>query len=359
MDEPIRVAVWGTGNVGRPAISAVAAHRELALVAVVAHDPAKIGVDAGELARRSPLGLAATNAVERVMADDVDVVVYAVSADLRPDDALDDLERLLRAGKHVVTPSIYPLYHPPSMPQELADRFGAACSAGSASILASGIDPGWAVDILPMLLAGVSADITEIRCRETFNYALYDQPFVVRELVGFGQPMENTPPMVLDYSLQLVWGPILRVLADGLGVEVDEVTTWVDKQPLQRTIEVDGMGEFTEGTIGALRFEVRAMVGGAPLLVLEHVTRIDDECAPEWPQPVWGQGNHEVLITGRPDLRVAIHGEVDGEPGAAGGGNATAANRLVNAIPTVVAGPPGVVHPLDVLPSNPGAQLRY
>ena len=44
------------------------------------------------------------------------------------------------------------------------------------------------------------------------------------------------------------------------------------------------MGTFEAGTLGAFRFEVRGIVAGRPLLVVEHVTRIDDDCAPDWPQ---------------------------------------------------------------------------
>ena len=83
---------------------------------------------------------------------------------------------MLRAGTNVVTPSFYPLYHPPSTPPALAEPIRAACLDGGSSILASGIDPGWICDILPLFLTGMSADITEIRSREIFNYALYDQP---------------------------------------------------------------------------------------------------------------------------------------------------------------------------------------
>ena len=45
-----RVVVWGTGNVGRPAIRAVAAHRDLELAGVIVANPDKVGVDAGALA---------------------------------------------------------------------------------------------------------------------------------------------------------------------------------------------------------------------------------------------------------------------------------------------------------------------
>ncbi len=345
-----RVVVWGTGNVGRPAIRAVAAHRELELAGVIVANPDKVGVDAGTLAYVDELGVAATDDVSLAEAGDVDAVVYSVNADFRPIEALDEIERVLRAGTNVVTPSVYPLYHPPSMEEALRTRFEEAGAAGNASVFGSGIDPGWVHDILPLLLTGVSSGITQIRCRELFNYALYDQPEAVRNLCGFGQPMESTPPMVLDFSLQMVWGPMIRVLADGLGIELDGVETHLEKQALAETVTVEGMGDFEQGSIGALRFEIRGMVDGHPLLVIEHVNRIDDACAPDWPYPPSGQGAHEVQISGHPDLTVSVHGNESGEPGAAGGGNGSAANRLVNAIPAVCAADPGPVHPLDLGP---------
>ena len=118
------------------------------------------------------------------------------------------------------------------------------------------------------------------------------------------------------------------------------------------------MGDFDEGTFGALRFEIQGIVNGKPMLVMEHVTRIDDDCAPDWPYPSSGQGVHQVEITGKPSISVTVHGEEHGERGAAGGGNGTAANRIVNAIPAVCEAAPGVLHPLDVTPLNIGAQFK-
>mgnify|MGYP000882983565 CR=1 FL=1 len=43
-----RVIVWGTGNVGAPAIRAVLSHQGLELVGVVVHSESKIGKDAGD-----------------------------------------------------------------------------------------------------------------------------------------------------------------------------------------------------------------------------------------------------------------------------------------------------------------------
>jgi hypothetical protein len=353
-----RVVVWGTGNVGRPALRAVAAHRDLELAGVIVSSPAKRGRDAGEIAGIGRLGVPATDDVSVALASDVDAVVYAATADTRPTEALADLERCLRAGRNVVSTSFYPLLHPRSAPRPLRDAIESACAAGGSSVFVSGIDPGWALDVLPALLSGVGAGITEIRMQELFDYALYDQPSVVREVIGFGGPMDRTPLMLHDFSLQMVWAPMLRVLADFLCVELEAITTHVERRPLERDVEVPGMGRFERGTQGAFRFEVRGSVAGRPLLVVEHVTRIDDACAPEWPRPTSPGGEHRVLLAGHPNLVVTVHGTETGEPGAAGGGNATAANRIVNAIPAVCAAPPGPLSPLDLPPITGARQLR-
>ena len=81
---------------------------------------------------------------------------------------------------------------------------------------------------------------------------------------------------------------------------------------------------------------------------MEHVTRIVPEVAPQWVSPPDGKlGCHRVIVTGQPSLEVTISAD-DGSGNPAEGGNATAAARLVNAIPAVCAAPPGPVHPLDL-----------
>jgi 2,4-diaminopentanoate dehydrogenase len=354
-----RVVVWGTGNVGRPAIRAVVGHRDLELVGVVVADPAKVGRDAGDLAGLDPLGVMATAASGSadLLDQGIDAVVYAATADTRPAEALDELVGCLHSGANVVSTSFFPLLHPDSAPPELLAPIRAACVEGDSSVFVSGIDPGWALDILPALVSGAGAQIREIRIQELFNYALYDQPEVVRTIVGFGQTMDELPLMLLDYSLDLVWAPNLRVLADLLGVAIERIEIHVERRRLERTIEVAGMGTFEAGTQGAFRFEVRGIVAGRPLLVVEHVTRIDDECAPDWPSSASPGGEHRVIIRGRPDIEVGVHSLDPGEAGPAAGGNATAANRIVNAIPAVVAAPAGPLSAADLAPITGTPQL--
>ncbi len=340
-----KTIVWGTGNVGRPALRTVIANPELELAGVIVSNPEKDGRDVGELCQRAATGVRASRDVEAVLAAGADAVAYCASGDFRPDEAIDDIEKCLRAGFNVVSTSVYPLYDPASAPEDLRRRMEEACRVGGSSCFVSGIDPGYINDVVPLLLSGLCAEIEEIRAFEWFNYAYYDAEDAVRNLVGFGQPMENMPLMISPGVPTMVWGGVLRLLARGLGVELDEIREQVERRPLPKTI-TNQLGVFEEGTLGAFRFELQGMVAGKAALVVEHVTRISDEVAQDWPRPE-GSGAHGVKITGSPNIELRI--EAEDEPGdRASGGNATAAARIVNAIPAVCQSDPGLLDALSI-----------
>ncbi|MGV9839089.1 NAD(P)H-dependent amine dehydrogenase family protein [Nocardia niigatensis] len=344
----ISTLVWGTGNVGRAAIRAVAAHQGLALTGVLVHNPAKVGRDAGDLAGLdTELGIAATADIDAALAAGPRAIVYAASGDIRPDDALADIDRALRTGAVVVTPALYALYDHRSAPAELQERVSAAIAAGGGSLFVSGIDPGWGNDVLPLLMSGLGSSVDVLRCQEIFDYTTYDQPDSVRYLVGMGQPLDYQPPMLAPTIPTMVWGGQIRMIARGLGVALTDIREVVERRALDETVETELMGKFEAGTQGAVRFEVQGIVDGSPRIVIEHITRIHASCAPDWPQPPSGAGAHRVLIEGRPRIEITVQAtDEDGNHSA--GGNATAVGRLVNAIPWLAHAEPGLYDALDV-----------
>ncbi|MEU8104332.1 dihydrodipicolinate reductase [Nonomuraea muscovyensis] len=350
----VATIVWGTGNVGRAAIRAVDAHPALKLTAVLVHDPGKTGRDAGELGGLGrELGVTATDDVSAVLATGPRAVVYAASGDIRPDDALADIVRAVRAGAVVVTPSLYALYDQRNAPPETRRQVLAAIDEGGGSLFVSGVDPGWGNDVLPLLISGLGSTIDAIRCQEIFDYTTYDQEDSVRYLVGMGQAMDYEPPMLAPTVPAMVWGGQVRLMARALGVELDGIRESVDRRPLEASVSTRAMGEFAAGTQGAVRFEVQGIVGGEPLIVIEHVTRIHPSCAPDWPMPPGGEGAHRVIVEGRPRIEVTVEA-TDEDGNRSAGGNATAAGRLVNAIDWLVAAGPGLYDGLDV-PLRPAA----
>ena len=98
------------------------------------------------------------------------------------------------------------------------------------------------------------------------------------------------------------------------------------------------------GTMAELRFEVRGIVAGRVVIVVEHITRLDDDLVPEWPR---GNGSYRVIVTGFPKIRCELEFEDERGDHAVGGVILTA-TRLVNAIPAVCAAAPGLLSALDL-----------
>lgn len=350
----ISTVVWGTGNVGRAAIRAVDAHPKLKLAAVLVHDPGKAGRDAGDLAGlEHGLGVAATDDIDAVLASGPGAVVYAATGDIRPDEALADIARAVRAGAVVVTPALYPLYDQRSAPPEFRDPVLSAIADGGGSLFVSGVDPGWGNDVLPLLISGLGTTVDAVRCQEIFDYSTYEQEESVRYLVGMGQPMDYEPLMLAPSVPTMVWGGQIRLMARALGVELDDIRETMERRPLTDTVSTRTMGEFAAGTQGAIRFEVQGIVAGEPRIVIEHITRIHASAAPDWPSPPDGDGAHRVIIEGRPRIEVTVTATDEVENRSAGG-NATAVGRLVGAIDWLVDAEPGLYDALDV-PLRPAA----
>jgi hypothetical protein len=342
-----RVVAWSTGNVGRHAIAGIDAHPDLELVGVWVSSPAKAGRDAGELAGLDrDLGVLATDDADALLALQPDCIVHTARADDRLFQALEDLQRFLRAGIDVVSSGPVFLQYPDGVvPPEMSEPVRKAAAEGGASLFVNGIDPGFANDWLPLALTGISERIEQVRCYEICNYATYNAPEILFDIMGFGRSMDDVPMLLQPGVLSMAWGSVVRQIAAGLGVSLDRLDETYLRLPAPETFRIDA-GVVEEGTVAGLRFEVRGMVGDRPVVVLEHVTRLCDDIAPDWPQPL-GESCYRVEVTGEPNytLDLQLLG-TDGDHNTAG--LKATAMRLVNAVPAVVAAPPGLVTALDL-----------
>jgi hypothetical protein len=146
--------------------------------------------------------------------------------------------------------------------------------------------------------------------------------------------------------LSLAWGSVVRQLAAGLNIDLDEVAERHVRVPAPEDFDI-AAGHIPEGSAAALRFEVLGMVEGQPAVVLEHVTRLRDDLCPDWPQPAQPGGSYRIEITGEPSYAVDVClSSRRGDHNHAG--LVATAMRVVNAIPAVVAAPSGIRTTLDL-----------
>ena len=350
-----RVVQFSTGHVGVHSLRALIEHPDIELVGVHAANPDKIGRDAAELCGlRAPTGVLATNDLDALVALGADCVVYTSQAETRPHLALPELTAFLAAGTNVVATSLVWLVYPPHADAWLREPLEAACAAGGTTMYVNGIDPGFSGDMLPFAALSLTERATKIVVQEICDYGSYDDAAFTGASFGFGTTPDVVPMLFLPGVMTSIWGGPVRLLAAELGVELDEIReqheVWVTDEPIDCT-----MMRVEPGQVAAARFAVIGVVGGEPAIVMEHVNRLTERAAPDWPVPPDGRpGVHRVVVSGMPGVEINTHVGLDGLDHNLGGVIATAA-KVVNSIPAVCAAAPGLVSLRDL----PISQVRH
>lgn len=352
MGQRYRVIQWGTGNTGSRALRFLLDDPTFDVVGVWVGREENRGRTAGEIIGREPSGAVATNNLDELLALDAECVIY-MGAEPKGNitkpgseawQSVEQVCRLLESGKNVVCVGISGLTNPRNYGLELYDRVRGAAERGDSTFFGTGIQPGFMCDAFALSLTSVSRHIRSIRAQEIISYATYDQPrYHVSQGGIWGALADSTyaelfPKLILASGM----GAPVRILAEALGLELDDVRARVAFAEACRDFDVT-MGFIAKGTIAGYRFEVVGESEGKELIVVEHVTRIDREVAPEW--PTLEPGGFRVVVDGTPSYTVEVtFNEADANFAACTG---TAA-RAVNSIATVCRAPAGVCSFLDL-----------
>ncbi|OBA69238.1 dihydrodipicolinate reductase, partial [Mycolicibacterium elephantis] len=317
------------------------------LVGVWVHSPDKDGKDAGELTNGDPIGVKATADADALIALAPDCVIYAASGPERDALAIPDYVKLLSAGINVVTTSTTRLVNPHAYePAEWRDQLTAAAKEGQVSLYASGIEPGFAADYLPLVLSTQSSQIEKIYANEIALNDHYPVADIMMNGMGFGQPLDFEPLLKTPGFIEMAWRAPIHLMAAGLGVEVEEVRGTLDRRLTDRDIEV-AFGTIKAGTCGAVSTRAAGVVNGREAIVVEHIIRMARDVAPDWPASEF-DATYRVDIDGDPDIHCAMNvGAAEGH-GAGHAAMTATAMRVVNAIPYVVDAPAGLLSSLDL-----------
>ncbi len=332
----IKVVQWGTGTAGLRALRCVLGNPSLELVGLHVARPERAGRDAGSFVDLPDTGVTAVNAPDRLLELGADCCVYMGSF---ATGGAHEVIPFLEAGISVVTPTLQTLLTPQFAPQDDFEPVEAACRKGRSSFLSTGASPGFCTDVLPLTMLGIVDEIRQVRIQEIADYSQYPVAAVARAW-GFGNLPGEPVPLFEGTQITDSWESIPRDIARRLGIEIEEIRVKTDCGLAGRDIEA-AFGAVPKGRVANIRFEVEGLVHGHPLVVLEHVNWCDFDALPEgWPR---GNARAELLyrveVTGRPNLSAEVTLDYP-----------IAAMRVVNAIPAVVAAPPGILAGADVLP---------
>jgi len=337
----LRVIHCGTGTAGGLALAAILDDPAMELVGLLVHGEAKRGKDAGVLAGRSPAGVIATTDVAELVALDADCVCYMM---LTPDP--DHITAFLASGKRVVTTA--GLMHPHSADAALAGRLEAACRRGNSALYATGINPGFVDETLPLAMSQLCRRIDTVTIQEYADCGRYPAPHIL-SVMGFGRtPQQIAADGAANLEIMCTFfRQSVAALAADLGLPVDEV-----RETREFVLAVHGYdiaaGHIAAGTIAGQRWRWSGRVDGRERVVQETYWFTAFDLGPGYPSrgeladdTLW-----RVTLEGEPSLRCTVEPRVSFADGAARGDNPSAlatAMAAVNALPAVCAARSGLL----------------
>lgn len=341
----LRIIGWGTGAVGREALTAVLDDRsglELAGVRVYSDD--KDGADAGELLGRTPVGVTASTDPAAVLAIDADCVVYTPRLT-----SVDEICAILESGKNVVTTAF--LFHPQRIDAGDRDRVLAACLRGGTTVHGCGLNPGNLSGALPLALSGMSRTIEKLTLQERADWSVYDSTAITFDNMRFGAPVDEISVAANDFLAfnSAIFTEQVWLLADALHAGIDEVTADVEAVAAQHDHEIfDHV--LRAGTTAGQRWNWAGRRNGEPLVEIETLWTVGNEYPKHWPRPRHGW---TLTIEGDPSMQAHFVSLASFEREASmlehvNSANVATAMQVVNAVPAVCAAAPGFATIADV-----------
>jgi 4-hydroxy-tetrahydrodipicolinate reductase len=332
MGESIRVLTLGTGQMGSGIARQLHGKAGLELVGAYGRREARASVDLGR-----------TIGLDRDLGIPVDIDLDAAIGRTQPhiaiqatcstlDDARDEIVTLLRQGVHVISIAEEMAYPAASSPS-IASELHSLAAANGVSVLGTGINPGFMLDLLVIALTGVCAEIESISARRVNDLSPYGHSVLTAQ--GVGMTPDAFREGVADGTVTGHIGFLqsIHMIAATLGWDIERIEETREPIVSQRHRETPFITVEPGQTAGCLH-TAQAFSRGKPVITLVHPQQIHPE--------IEGiETGDSVKITGTPNIRLAGTPEVPG-------GIATMA-IAVNMIPRVLNASPGL-HTMADLP---------
>jgi 4-hydroxy-tetrahydrodipicolinate reductase len=330
----IKVMHFGLGPIGAAIVKQVAQRPGFKVVGGIDIDPAKVGRDLGDVAGLSKrLGVKVSgDAAKALKSAKPDVVMLCTASSLKK--VMPQIDAVLKSKTPIVS-TTEELSYPSYTHVRLAKQVDGWAKKAKVAVLGTGVNPGFAMDALPIALTAVCERVDRISIQRIQDARIRRLPF--QQKIGAGLTTEQFQKKVDDGSVRHVGlTESIAMIADALGWHLDRITDDIQPKLAQVTISSEFLAVDPGYVCGIIQDGVGYRKG-------EPVIKLHMEAYLGSPETY-----DAVEIEGSPSLSMKIAGGIHGD--------VATASIAVNSIPKVLAATPGLHTMRDLaLPSfHPG-----
>lgn len=319
----IRVIHFGLGPIGSGIARVLAARADLRIVGAVDIDPAKQGQDIGRvIGLQRELGVKVSDDTAKVLKKNAEVVVHSTGSYLEQVEP--QLAAIIRARHNLV--STCEELAEPWAHGAVAKRIDALAKKFKVTVLGTGINPGFMMDTLPILLTGVCQKVERVRVRRVVDASKRRES--LQKKIGTGLTVDEFKAKAVNQEIRHVGlAESVWLIARALRWKLDKVEETIAPVVAQQAVKTEYF-EVKPGFVTGVQQFGYGIKDGQRVIVLELRMSVDA-----------GESVDEVWLDGTPAIHSVVHGVH---------GDLSTAAVAANAIRRVVVAPPGLVTMADL-----------
>ncbi|MBI4788133.1 MAG: dihydrodipicolinate reductase [Chloroflexi bacterium] len=319
----IRVIAFGLGPIGSGIARVVAAREGFTIVGAVDIDPAKAGKDVGSvIGFDHPMGVPVSGDAAHVLKKKADVVIHSTGSVLTQVEP--QLAAIIRARHNIVSTCeelSQPWTHGP-----VAKRIDALAKKFGVTVLGTGINPGFMMDTLPILLTGVCQQVSCVRVRRVVDASKRRLP--LQKKIGTGLTVDEFKAKAAKKEIRHVGlTESVALVARTLNWKLDKIEETIEPVVASTSVKTEYF-EVAPGFVTGVRQFGYGIQNGRRVIELDLKMCVDA-----------GESVDEVWLEGKPEIHSVIHGVH---------GDLSTAAVAANSIRRVVAAPPGLATMADI-----------
>jgi hypothetical protein len=323
----IRVLHFGLGPIGASIVKQIVQRPGFKIVGAIDVDPVKAGRDLGEVAGlKKRLGVKVqSDAAKTLKSTKPHIVIHCTSSSLER--VMPQLEAILAARAAIVS-TTEELAYPFRTHDRQARRLQSLAKKAKVAVLATGVNPGFAMDALPIAVSAVCERVDRVIVNRVQDARIRRLPF--QQKIGAGLTPEQFAKQVKDGSVRHVgFTQSIAMIGDALGWRLDRITDDIKPKIAESEVSSELLAVDPGYVCGIIQ-------DGVGYRKREPVIRLHLEAylgAPE--------SYDSIEIEGSPTLTMKFAGGIHGD--------VATASIVVNSIPKVLAASPGF-HTMRDLP---------
>lgn len=331
MSKKIRVIQYGLGAMGTEMAKIILGKKDLELVGAIINRPEKNGKDVGELIGLAhKVGIRAYNDARKVCNEcGADIMLHAAVSYVPK--VWEHIQPAVSKGINVITIA-EEMGYPFVKYKSLSRKIDLAAKRNDISILGTGINPGFAMDLMPILFSGICNRVDSIRVTRLIDFSPFGPSIQKNIAIGMNRSEFMRKLKTNQLPLHIGLPESSYFLAAALEWKLGKVYEAREPVLAERDIVIPGYMKVKKGTIAGFNHRCFSLIDGKKRIILEELGRVDPKL----------DYYNEIIINGKPNLRERVN---------VPSGNITTTNHTVNLIPAVINARPGLLSMMDLPPA--------